>query len=84
MKREWACCRKVILNAACVGILEVTALTRSETIKTGVTVDTQLQASCPRIQCEFRVWVSSSPTIILAGPTVLSAVGVSPPHDGVR
>jgi hypothetical protein len=22
--------------------------------------------------------------IILAGPTVLSAVGVSPPHDGVR
>jgi hypothetical protein len=28
--------------------------------------------------------VSSSPTIILAGPTVLSAVGVNPPHDGVR
>jgi hypothetical protein len=23
-------------------------------------------------------------TIILAGPTVLSAVGVNPPHDGVR
>ena len=23
-------------------------------------------------------------TIILAGPTVLSAVGVDPPHDGVR
>ena len=22
--------------------------------------------------------------IVLAGPTVLSAVGVSPPHDGVR
>jgi hypothetical protein len=33
---------------------------------------------------KFRVWVSSSPTIILAGPTVLSAVGVNPPHDGVR
>jgi hypothetical protein len=28
--------------------------------------------------------VSSSPMIILAGPTVLSAVGVDPPHDGVR
>ena len=28
--------------------------------------------------------MSSSPTIILAGPTVLSAVGVNPPHDGVR
>jgi hypothetical protein len=27
--------------------------------------------------------MSSSPTIILAGPTVLSAVGVNPPHDGV-
>jgi len=28
--------------------------------------------------------MSSSPMIVLAGPTVLSAVGVNPPHDGVR
>jgi hypothetical protein len=28
--------------------------------------------------------VSSLPTIVLAGPTVLSAVGVDPPHDGVN
>jgi hypothetical protein len=28
--------------------------------------------------------VSSSPMIVLAGPTVLSAVEVNPPHDGVR
>ncbi len=37
---------------------------------------------CSLIQ--FQVWVSSSPTIILAGPTVLSAVGVNPPQDAVR
>jgi signal transduction histidine kinase len=37
----------VDLNAA---ILEVTALTRSEAIKTGVTVGTQLAAELPRIQ----------------------------------
>jgi hypothetical protein len=42
----------VILNAACVGILEVTALTRSEAIKTGVTVGTQLAGELPRIQCD--------------------------------
>jgi C4-dicarboxylate-specific signal transduction histidine kinase len=39
----------VDLNAA---ILEVTALTRSEAIKTGVTVDTQLAGELPRIQCD--------------------------------
>jgi signal transduction histidine kinase len=39
----------VDLNAT---ILEVTALTRSEAIKTGVTVDTQLAAGLPRIQCD--------------------------------
>jgi C4-dicarboxylate-specific signal transduction histidine kinase len=39
----------VDLNAA---ILEVTALTRSEAVKTGVTVDTQLAAELPRIQCD--------------------------------
>jgi C4-dicarboxylate-specific signal transduction histidine kinase len=39
----------VDLNAA---ILEVTALTRSETVKTGVTVDTQLAGELPRIQCD--------------------------------
>jgi C4-dicarboxylate-specific signal transduction histidine kinase len=38
----------VDLNAA---ILEVTALTRSEAVKTGVTVSTQL-AELPRIQCD--------------------------------
>jgi hypothetical protein len=27
--------------------------------------------------------VSSSPTLVLAGPIVLSAVGANPPHDGV-
>jgi signal transduction histidine kinase len=39
----------VDLNAA---ILEVTALTRSETVKTGVTVGTQLAGQLPRIQCD--------------------------------
>ncbi len=39
----------VDLNAA---ILEVTALTRSEALKTGVTVGTQLAAGLPRIQCD--------------------------------
>jgi signal transduction histidine kinase len=39
----------VDLNAA---ILEVTALTRSEAVKTGVTVDTQLADELPRIQCD--------------------------------
>jgi signal transduction histidine kinase len=42
--------KKVVdLNAA---ILEVTALTRSEAIKTGVTVGTQLADELPRIQCD--------------------------------
>ncbi|MEH2548478.1 signal transduction histidine kinase [Bradyrhizobium sp. AZCC 2262] len=39
----------VDLNAA---ILEVTALTRSEAIKTGVTMGTQLADELPRIQCD--------------------------------
>jgi C4-dicarboxylate-specific signal transduction histidine kinase len=39
----------VDLNAT---ILEVTALTRSEAIKTGVTMDTQLAADLLRIQCD--------------------------------
>jgi signal transduction histidine kinase len=39
----------VDLNAA---ILELTALTRSEAIKTGVTVGTQLADELPRIQCD--------------------------------
>jgi signal transduction histidine kinase len=39
----------VDLNAA---VLEVTALTRSEAIKTGVTVGTQLADELPRIQCD--------------------------------
>ena len=39
----------VDLNAA---ILEVTALTRSEAVKTGVTVGTQLAGDSPRIQCD--------------------------------
>jgi C4-dicarboxylate-specific signal transduction histidine kinase len=39
----------VDLNAA---ILEVTALTRSEAVKTGVTVSTQLAAELPRILCD--------------------------------
>jgi C4-dicarboxylate-specific signal transduction histidine kinase len=39
----------VDLNAA---ILEVTALTRSEALKTGVTVGTQLTGELPRIQCD--------------------------------
>ena len=39
----------VDLNAA---ILEVTALTRSEAIKTGVTLGTQLADNLPRIQCD--------------------------------
>jgi C4-dicarboxylate-specific signal transduction histidine kinase len=39
----------VDLNAA---ILEVTALTRSEAIKTGVTVGTQLAGELPRIQAD--------------------------------
>jgi C4-dicarboxylate-specific signal transduction histidine kinase len=39
----------VDLNAA---ILEVTALTRSEAIKTGVTVSTQLAGELPRIRCD--------------------------------
>jgi PAS domain S-box-containing protein len=39
----------VDLNAA---ILEVTALTRSEAAKTGVTVSTQLAGELPRIQCD--------------------------------
>jgi signal transduction histidine kinase len=39
----------VDLNAA---ILEVIALTRSEAVKTGVTVDTQLAGELPRIQCD--------------------------------
>src|SRR6267142_3463413 len=39
----------VDLNAA---ILEVTALTHSEAIKTGVTVGTQLAGELPRIQCD--------------------------------
>src|ERR1700686_4550944 len=37
------------LNAA---ILEVTALTHSEAVKTGVTVGTQLASELPRIQCD--------------------------------
>ena len=39
----------VDLNAA---ILEVTALTQSEAVKTGVTVGTQLAGELPRIQCD--------------------------------
>jgi PAS domain S-box-containing protein len=39
----------VDLNAA---ILEVTALTHSEAVKTGVTVSTQLAGELPRIQCD--------------------------------
>ena len=39
----------VDLNMA---ILEVTALTRSEAVKTGVTVGTQLAGELPRIQCD--------------------------------
>jgi light-regulated signal transduction histidine kinase (bacteriophytochrome) len=39
----------VDLNAA---ILEVTALIRSEAVKTGVTVGTQLAGELPRIQCD--------------------------------
>src|SRR5712672_2346980 len=39
----------VDLNAA---ILEVTALTRTEAVKTGVTVVTQLAGELPRIQCD--------------------------------
>ncbi len=39
----------VDLNAA---ILEVTALTRDEAVKTGVTVGTQLAGELPRIQCD--------------------------------
>jgi signal transduction histidine kinase len=39
----------VDLNAA---ILEVAALTRSEAVKTGVTVGTQLAGELPRIQCD--------------------------------
>jgi signal transduction histidine kinase len=39
----------VDLNAA---ILEVTALTRSEAVKTGVTVRTQLAGDLPRIRCD--------------------------------
>jgi signal transduction histidine kinase len=39
----------VDLNAA---ILEVTALTHSEAVKTGVTVSTQLAAELPRVQCD--------------------------------
>jgi C4-dicarboxylate-specific signal transduction histidine kinase len=39
----------VDLNAA---ILEVIALTRSEAVKTGVTVSTQLAGELPRIQCD--------------------------------
>jgi signal transduction histidine kinase len=39
----------VDLNAA---ILEVTALTRGEAVKTGVTVHTQLAGELPRIQCD--------------------------------
>jgi signal transduction histidine kinase len=39
----------VDLNAA---ILEVTALTRSQAVKTGVTVSTQLAGELPRIQCD--------------------------------
>jgi C4-dicarboxylate-specific signal transduction histidine kinase len=39
----------VDLNAA---ILEVTALTHSEAVKTGVTVGTQLAGGLPRIQCD--------------------------------
>jgi signal transduction histidine kinase len=39
----------VDLNAA---ILEVTALTRSEAVKTSVTVTTQLAGELPRIQCD--------------------------------
>ena len=39
----------VDLNAA---ILEVTALTHSEAVKTGVTVGTQLAGELPRIQCD--------------------------------
>jgi signal transduction histidine kinase len=39
----------VDLNAA---ILEVTALTHSEAVKTGVTVGTELAGELPRIQCD--------------------------------
>jgi signal transduction histidine kinase len=39
----------VDLNAA---ILEVTALTQSEAVKTGVTVGTQLAGELPRVQCD--------------------------------
>src|SRR6202030_2667222 len=39
----------VDLNAA---ILEVTALTHSEAVKTGVTVDTHLAGELPPIQCD--------------------------------
>jgi signal transduction histidine kinase len=39
----------VDLNAA---ILEVTALTRSEAVKTGVTVGTQLAGELPHVQCD--------------------------------
>jgi C4-dicarboxylate-specific signal transduction histidine kinase len=66
----------VDLNAV---ILEVTALTRSEAVKTGVTVGTQLAGELPRVQCD-RVQLQQV-TLNLIVNAIQSMSGI---EDGTR
>jgi signal transduction histidine kinase len=66
----------VDLNAA---ILEVIALTRSEAVKAGVTVDTQLAGELPRIQCD-RVQLQQ----VMLNLTVNAIQSMSGVEDGNR
>ena len=64
------------LNAA---ILEVTALTHSEALKTGVTVGTQLAGELPRIQCD-RVQLQQ----VMLNLIVNAIQSMSGVEDGIR
>ncbi|WJR78753.1 hypothetical protein QOU61_02780 [Bradyrhizobium sp. NP1] len=64
------------LNAA---ILEVTALTRSEAVKTGITVGTHLAGELPRIQCDRVQLQQVTLNLIVNGIQSMSSV-----EDGNR
>jgi hypothetical protein len=66
----------VDLNAA---ILEVTALTHSEAVKTGITVDTQLTGDLPPIRCDrvqLQQVLRSARSYTTREPTLITRVRV--------
>jgi signal transduction histidine kinase len=65
----------VDLNAA---ILEVTALTRSEAVKTGVTVGTQLAGELPHVQCDRVQLQQVMLNLIVNAIQAMSGIGESP------